>query len=366
MTITRVGAASTTSAGGSIPLTAAYSQPPTAGNLLTLGVSAYSSSVPTCTTPAGWTAGPSGGGSGGGYPGRIFLFWKVAAGGDAAPNMTVSVGGGSTNATIEEWANSTGWPGSPHDVDSALGINNQASTAAGTCNPGPVTTTAPGFIWSFLGVVITGGLEVLTWGGGSTPSSNILGSNNEAATAIASCATAGTYATTLAFAGGPNWYNGAAASMAFITSAGATALTGTAALPLAATMTGAGTVTAGAATNVNGVGALPSTATLAASGTLGVLAGAALALAVALTGSGTTGASSTSSILMMTTSTTASGNVGTSGTAAVPLVATLTAAGTVFDPSRPLRDLNLTATLATNRYTTSTAPDRYSARLETP
>lgn len=273
MTVTRVGAASTT-ANNTGTLTAAYSQAPTAGNLLTMGVSVVSDTSSTCTTPTGWTAGPVGGGYANLEWARIFLFWKVATGSDAAPSLTFNQApnyGG--KATIEEWASSTGWSGSPHDADSAVGVNNQNSTAAGTCDSGPVTTTAPGFVWSFMGAFVSAA-KTLTWGGGSVSSSGSCATFNQVATAVQSPGTAGTYTPTLSFAASAStWYVGATASMAFKTAVAAVVAPYPAAVladsPLAYWRLGESSGTVAADSSANGrTGTYTNSPTLAVAGAL--------------------------------------------------------------------------------------------------
>lgn len=214
MTVARVGAAKYTAAAAAGTFTAAFNQSPTSGNLLVMGVVSDATSITTCTTPTGWTAGPTGhGASGGGFYTSIFLFWKVASGGDTAPSLTVSSW---ASVLIEEWS---GLTATPHDVDSTVGTNNQNSTAAGTCDSGPLTTTnASDFIWSFMGAP-TGAVRTLTWGGGSTVDAfvdDVVAKGFELGTATQSVSSTGTYTPTLAFASGSGvWYGSGTASMAF-------------------------------------------------------------------------------------------------------------------------------------------------------
>jgi hypothetical protein len=209
---TRVGSAVATY--GSLTFTSAYSQSPTAGNLLLMGVSAeHDTTTPTCTTPSGWTAGPTGvAHSGAGVFGKLLTFWKVAAGGDAVPSVTTN---SATNAyvVVEEWS---GLTATPHDADSTVGMNTQNSTAAGSCDSGPLTTTnANDWIWSCLSAY-AGDNRTLTWGGGSTADSRFDTGNFHVATATQDVSTTGTYTPTLAFASGSaNWYVSATASMSF-------------------------------------------------------------------------------------------------------------------------------------------------------
>lgn len=215
--LARVGAAKYThSDAGSF--SAIYNQTPTAGNLLVMGILALSNdATPTCTTPTGWTAGPTGGTSSGGgsvYVLSIFLFWKVAAGSDANPAITVS---SLTGVIIEEWS---GLTATPYDVNSTVGTNAQYSTASGTCDSGPLTTTnASDLIWTFLGAYESPPARTLTWGGGSTVDAyqdDTFADLMELGTATRIATSTGTYTPTLALASGSGiWAASAAASMAF-------------------------------------------------------------------------------------------------------------------------------------------------------
>jgi len=208
MTVALVGAAKETyTTSGSF--TAAYNQAPTAGNLLVMGVLARrASSAPSCSTPSGWTAGPSGGTNAGTSYMSIFLFWKVAAGADTAPTLTMTAL--PTDVIIEEWSGV-----GPHDVDSTVGIGTN------TANSGPLTTTnAADWIWSFSGLNNSSGVSCApTWGGGSASDSDFYEGayQIETATATQAVASIGTYTPTLSTGGNPSVYMGVGASMAFKT-----------------------------------------------------------------------------------------------------------------------------------------------------
>ena len=213
MTGSLVGAAKASSYTTGTTLTPAYNQPPSAGNLLLMGVAVatVSGTTLTCTTPTGWTAGPSGLAYNATYNvyDYVFLFWKVASGGDAAPAITVNTTFINVNVIVEEWSGL-----SAHDANSTVGTLTTRALS-GNCDSGPLTTAgASEFIWSFFGANTGGVAPVLTWGGGSTSDSQFL-SGIATATATQTAATAGTYTPTLAFTDSNYMYAGATASMAF-------------------------------------------------------------------------------------------------------------------------------------------------------
>lgn len=205
MAVTRVGAAMY---GGT------YSQAPTAGNLLTLAVFVYSSNgfpgTPSATTPTGWTAGPSATVYNGniGTTAGFYMFWKVAAGGDAVPG-TIATAPGNTARTIviEEWSGLAA--ASPLDANSGVGVNTGGGSA---CNSGPVTTTnASDWIWSAGGMRCNNSNSP-TWGGGSTLDAS---SGQQITTAVQSVTSTGTYTPTLNYPSAGTLYYAATASMAF-------------------------------------------------------------------------------------------------------------------------------------------------------
>lgn len=96
---------------GTTSLAPAWSgdQPRTAGHLLTALVAcqAGSSNTPSVATPAGWTQrSDSGSIVNGTQAGRVYIFEKLAAGSDAAPSFTVTNGSGSGVMLLES-ANTT-------------------------------------------------------------------------------------------------------------------------------------------------------------------------------------------------------------------------------------------------------------------
>jgi hypothetical protein len=130
---------------------------PTAGNLLILFVvvSDTSSTNVTCTTPAGWTLDSVCPTSSGSFRARSWIFWKVAAGGDAAPTYTV--GGGTGRSIVEEWS---GFPSGPSVATQWTATTNSASASLAS-----VSTTVD--TWIF---VLCGGENetVTAWSGGPT------------------------------------------------------------------------------------------------------------------------------------------------------------------------------------------------------
>lgn len=211
MAATIIGAAKVTFNGGT-SVSTTYNQTPTAGNLLIAGVYCEMGSATACSTPAGWTAGPTGGLNYAGYYGTIYLFWKVAAGGDAAPTFTVTAN--NTTVVIEEWSGLRSV--APFDVGSTVGgVANPG--AAGNANSGPVTTTANDLIWSFNGAWGgSSGAPTLVWGGGSSLGASFY---NPAYWSQVSTARqvsgAGTYTPTLAYSSNVGFINYLTASMAF-------------------------------------------------------------------------------------------------------------------------------------------------------
>lgn len=311
MTVARVGAAkATTSTATSV--TPAYNQSPTAGNLLVLGVTCNKGTAPTCTTPTGWTAGPTGGTNVTANFERIFLFWKFATGGDAAPSLTVA--SDFTDAIVEEWSGL-----SAHDADSTVGVNNQNNTAAGNCNSGPLTTTAAsGWIWSFVGASAGAVAKTLTWGGGSASSSGFYNAPGwgQTASATQSAATIGTYTPTLAFSAGNTWAVGATASMSF------TAATPSSGAALVVTTTTTATGTRGVVTTAVAVAA---TVAVVAAGVVGIGTGATLASTVTVTATGTVATPSPAK----------------TGDASTALTVSVTASGVVTGLSLSIQLLNI-------------------------
>lgn len=211
-----VGASKATNYTGGYGFTALYNQSPTAGNLLVMGVLIASQYSCSCATPAGWTAGPSGYTISGSNGTNTYIFYKVAAGGDAQPSLTIYPMAYGAHTIMEEWS---GLTASPLDSVSTVGTNNQSNAAAGTCNSGPLTTTnANDFIWSFMGVSFSSGSSgrTLTWGGGSTSASTFFSYQTQFATANQTRSATGTYTPTLSFAAGTYfWASSCTSSIAF-------------------------------------------------------------------------------------------------------------------------------------------------------
>ena len=159
MAIAKVGASGTVflaTTGASVGMTGGYGQSPTAGNLLIMSVT-MSTTVATatsCTTPAGWTAGPAGGAPTGtaNYKAALYIFWKVAAGADTAPVVTVAGGTYSTAVVIEEFSGITS---ATVDAASTVVTKNTAGALneSGNLVNAITTTSNPTLLWSMLGQV---------------------------------------------------------------------------------------------------------------------------------------------------------------------------------------------------------------------
>ena len=97
MAVTQVGTPNatvyTTSSGGASSVAWSGTQPRTAGDILVFVITAAATtSVTAPATPSGWTAGPAVGNSATAHA-YTAIFWKVAAGSDAAPTTTVTFSG---------------------------------------------------------------------------------------------------------------------------------------------------------------------------------------------------------------------------------------------------------------------------------
>lgn len=217
MTVTRVGVAGLSYSSTDSSTTYTYGQNPTAGNLLTMGVSVSNGTTSTCGTPAGWNAGPAGSPSGSNKA-NIFTFWKFATGGDLGPVLPITGNGYGAGVVIEEWSGASAW-----DANSTVGTIVQSNaTAAGFCTSGAVITTTPNtFIWSFAGFMCGDPARVSNWsvGGGTLSVPTYVPWNYiYLSTGIQNVGSAGTYTSRYDYsAGGGGMYSGAVASMAFKT-----------------------------------------------------------------------------------------------------------------------------------------------------
>jgi hypothetical protein len=140
-------------------ITAALPQTPTAGNTLIAHVVTNSpSTTPTCSTPAGWTAGPARVSTSGSQRLGLFSFWKLATGSEANPAFAfnVSQNGG---VVIQEW---TGLDTSaPHLADGAGA--QVAGNGSLTLTDAITTSTANEWVITALGVTVTDTLLPTTW-----------------------------------------------------------------------------------------------------------------------------------------------------------------------------------------------------------
>ncbi len=137
MSITRVQFAGGNANSTTLAVTIAAA---TAGNLLVAVVATgATTSAGTCATPTGYTldVGPITNTSAVPAPVNLYIFHKIAAGGETSFTATDTVSSGIT-AQVWEWSASTGWPASPVDV-SASSANQAATTTPVT---GTTATTA--------------------------------------------------------------------------------------------------------------------------------------------------------------------------------------------------------------------------------
>jgi trimeric autotransporter adhesin len=146
MSITRVQYASNGTTTGATTLTATLGTAATAGNLLVaiIGVGSTASQG-SCSTPAGWSlaVGPVGDTSASPIPVELYIFYKIAAGGETGITATDTVSSG-ISIEMWEWSSTTGWLTSP--------VDQTASSAAQAATTTPVsgttsTTTQANELW---------------------------------------------------------------------------------------------------------------------------------------------------------------------------------------------------------------------------
>lgn len=190
MAIAKVGASSVSSISGAGSLTATLPQAATANNVLTVFVTATygSTGSATCSTPVGWTLDDTQA-SGGSSQSSIWVFHKVAAGGDSAP--VFAIGGavaGTSFAVAEEWSG----------VDTATPVRGDGTNAS-TTTSGSITLTDS--ISAQSGDVILSGATsrpasacTYMWGGGSATDTFVNQTGNTAivGTGSQTVATSGT------------------------------------------------------------------------------------------------------------------------------------------------------------------------------
>lgn len=220
MTVSRVGSPaysspSGTSLTGTLPNTAA------AGNLLLIAVAlTRGSSAPTCSTPSGWTAGPTVSLTNGANRGAILLFWKLAAGSDANPIFTIS--SSTSGACIaEEWSGLDA--STPHDADST-GASRAGIGTSVTLTDSITTSVANEWVWSALAEMSSSvALSAVSWGGGQSADSALHGTSVvEFATGAAVFAGSGAQSPNVTFTAGTGANYEFLASMAFVQSASGT------------------------------------------------------------------------------------------------------------------------------------------------
>ena len=223
MAVAKVGASGTTflaTTGGSAGITGGYGQSPTTGNLLVMAVTmsmAQGNNVSTCSTPAGWTAGPTGtAATAATYKTVLNLFWKIAVGADTGPTVSTFGGSYGTGIVVEEWV---GLTAAPLDVASSIGSwNAAATTSAGSVASGPVTTTnANDWIWSFAGTMVATDKPGTSWTGGSTANTHaFMGNYVGLDTAAQSVSSTGTFTPSFSWPSDTNAiYGVSVASVAF-------------------------------------------------------------------------------------------------------------------------------------------------------
>lgn len=158
MSITRVQYVSNASTGsGTTSLTTTIAAA-TAGNLLlALIATGSTASNGTTTTPSGFTAvlGPITNTSASPPPVNLYLFYKIATGGETSVVATNTVTSGVT-CQVWEFSASGGWPASPVDV-SASSANQAATTTPVT---GTTATTAQGEELWIAGLSTNGGTQI--------------------------------------------------------------------------------------------------------------------------------------------------------------------------------------------------------------
>jgi hypothetical protein len=140
MSITRVQYVSNASTGSGTTSLSTTIAAATAGNLLLALIATGSTASPgTTTTPSGFTAvlGPITNTSASPAPVNLYLFYKIATGGETSVVATNTVTSGVT-CQVWEFSATAGWPASPVDV-SASSANQAATTTPVT---GTTATTA--------------------------------------------------------------------------------------------------------------------------------------------------------------------------------------------------------------------------------
>ena len=168
MAIARVGNRGTAYKATSGTQVCNYGQAPTAGNILIMGVTVGDGS--SVTTPAGWTLAHSGN-KAAGQSVLFRIYWKVAAGGDAAPSIVVDAAGYGLYICIEEWSGlDTSAP-----VVSTVGSLNPASTGQVVISSTITPVAANSLVYSFAGHVLSA-LKTSSWSGGSTKGGSAYGS----------------------------------------------------------------------------------------------------------------------------------------------------------------------------------------------
>lgn len=224
MAVSKVGATAVThiavgatSATGTLPNTA------TANNLLLVAVYVTNNSasvVPTCSTPAGWTATTTGSVAYTlGQYSLLATFYKVAAGGDASPTFTLANTGSGGLIVAEEFSGLAAT--TPLDTQSTAGSAAPAAGSGSETVNGVTTTNASDWLWAVSGVFCGGATPVsLTWGGGFTSDTTANSAASPDFTSIGtgtdSVSTTGTYTPTISYsASGSNVLTYVNATMAF-------------------------------------------------------------------------------------------------------------------------------------------------------